>query len=99
MSIELLIGAAIALFLGGGWLGWRNARQGMGGVVIILLLLMLVVNAYLLIKAQTGQGWDGLGYFLFWVFLAAPPLAGLVPGAIFGWLRRRRALNDAEKEE
>lgn len=69
----------------GGRLGWLHRYRMLAGVAAALALLFLAM----MLVPKTGQGFEDIGYAIVAFLVAVPGLAGLLGGALFGWLLRR----------
>ena len=67
------------------------ARAGAVSLTAILSVLCGLAMAWALWKGQSAQGWDGLGYGIFAMLMAAPAGLGFALGGAIGWWKWGRA--------
>ncbi len=65
-------------------------RAGNRALVIVILLALAASMVWGIWKAQQYTGYDGLGYALFAVLMAAPAILGTLLGWLMGWIANRR---------
>lgn len=66
-------------------------RQRQGWLVPVLALLGALVMAWAIWKGRQLSGFDGIGYAIVAILMAAPAILGVLIGGAIGWFRRRRA--------
>ncbi|WP_323765280.1 hypothetical protein [Marinovum sp.] len=79
-----------AVLLGAALLGYVLIRQDARRWFFGLIAAGLACGAWLMVKAQTAQGWDALAYFIIVLIFVAPSVVGLGIGGGLAWWRRRR---------
>ena len=75
-------------------LGVVVMRQGQGWIVPVVALLGAVVMAWAIWKGRQMTGFDGIGYAIVAMLMAAPAILGVLIGGAIGWFRRRRAASE-----
>ena len=65
----------------------KDMRWVPGLIVAVCAIIMI----WAIVKGQQAQGFDGLGYGIVAVLMAAPAIVGALIGALIGWIRARRA--------
>ncbi|WP_371223386.1 hypothetical protein [Roseovarius sp. 2305UL8-3] len=71
--------------------GLFAVRQGIGWAVPVLALGFATLMVWAIWKGQQAQGWDGIGYAIAAILMAAPAALGTLVGRAIGWWRKRRA--------
>lgn len=76
--------AVLGLIVGFGFgrLGRRRLWARRTGYALALGLILCAIG--FLITARANQGWDGLGYFIFAIFMALPAAIGAACGTWTG---------------
>lgn len=85
--LPIVLGAAVI----GAVIGAILARVFAARVALILALVFLGVAAILLMMGREAQGWDGLGYTIPALLVAAPMAAGCGLVGLIAWYFPRRA--------
>lgn len=88
-QIQIFAGLFVAVLLIG-WLGHFLIMRGLRVIFFTLFGLAFALGAFFMVQAQGAQGWDALGWFIGFLFLAAPVLVGLGAGGLIAWVRLRR---------
>ncbi|MEQ9259142.1 MAG: hypothetical protein RIG84_08580 [Roseovarius sp.] len=71
-------------------------RAERGWLVALFTVLLALLMAWAIWKGRQMQGWDGMGYAIVAMLMAAPGILGLLLGAAIGWVQRVRARRSAE---
>lgn len=72
-------------------LGYVAVRNRKGAVVVVVALAAAGLAGWALWLGRQAQGWDGIGYAIVAVLMAAPAGLGVLIGAALAWWRHRRA--------
>ncbi len=86
MEWVILNVAVVALAVGGA-VGWAIGRWAGGRPVFWLVVAGLLAAAAMLLMAQQGSAYDGIGYVIGAVVLVAPAALG---AALGGWIGARQ---------
>ncbi len=70
-------------------IGYRLGRKGQNARVFSVLLGIAAVFLFCALVGKTGEGFDGIGYVIVAFLICLPGGAGLLGGALLGWLVRR----------
>ena len=65
-------------------------RRGMVWVIPLLCAVFLALMGWALWQGRQAEGWDGLGYAIVALLMAAPALVGVLAGGALGWWLGRR---------
>lgn len=76
-------------------LAYAAVRQRWRWGVPVLLAGFTLVGLWMIWKAETTPGWDGLGYALVALLVCAPGLLGTGCGGLIGWWRNARGRRKA----
>jgi len=71
--------------------GLVAVRQGIDWAVPVLALGFAGLMVWAIWQGRQAQGWDGIGYAIIAILMAAPALFGTLVGGGIGWWRKRRA--------
>jgi len=66
-------------------------RKGLGWVPAAMALILALIMVWAIYEGRKAQGWDGIGYGIVAMLMAAPGLLGVALGSAVGWWQRRRA--------
>ena len=66
-------------------------QKGKAWVPRILAVAAGTVMVWAIVKGQQATGFDGIGYGIIALLMAAPVILGALVGAIIGWVRNRKA--------
>ena len=64
-------------------------RHRKGWLVPVLALLGVAIMAWAIIQGRQSTGFDGMGYAIVAILMAAPAILGVLIGGAIGWFRRR----------
>ena len=89
----LMVAVPLGVLLACGAAAYFAARRHSALVLTILGLLWAGFAGVMAVGLQQASGWDGLGYAIGLILLAAPAGAGLGIGGLAGWLRGKRMIH------
>jgi len=78
-----LIAAAVAM------------RKGLNWAPVAMALILAAIMAWAIWKGRQVSGWDGIGYGIVAMLMAAPGILGVAVGSAVGWWQRRKASRGA----
>ena len=68
-----------------------TARHGIRWAIPVLCLVFLALMVWAIFEGRQAQGWDGIGYAIVALLMAAPALAGTLAGGAIGTWQRHHA--------
>ena len=89
----LMVAVPLGVLLACGAAAYFAAKLRSTPVLTMLGLLWAGFTGVMAVGLQQASGWDGLGYAIGLILLAAPAGAGLGIGGLVGWLRGKRMIH------